>query len=208
MDHFHVSATGHSVNYLPEYIATWRGFFADEQLEVTASVPRPWDGVLDELASGEANAVLGGIWVPAMHLGRSTPYVAFAQVAARAPLAIVGREDANAFTWSAMARGVIAMKGSNGASVGLYIKMLLRENGIDPTAVKYIQDLDGALLSKLFSGGMADYVVIDYPAALALEAAGGGRIVAQGAPEAIVRSPNKSHTARFLRDFLRTRGTP
>ena len=37
---------------------------------------------------------------------------------------------------------------------------------------------------------------------------GGGRIVAQGAPEAIVRSPNKSHTARFLRDFLRTRGTP
>jgi excinuclease ABC subunit A len=37
---------------------------------------------------------------------------------------------------------------------------------------------------------------------------GGGRIVAQGAPEALVRSPNKSHTARFLRDFLRTRGTP
>jgi excinuclease ABC subunit A len=37
---------------------------------------------------------------------------------------------------------------------------------------------------------------------------GGGRIVAQGAPEAIVRSPHKSHTARFLGDFLRTRGTP
>jgi excinuclease ABC subunit A len=35
---------------------------------------------------------------------------------------------------------------------------------------------------------------------------GGGRIVAQGAPEAIVRKPNKSHTARILGDFLLARG--
>jgi excinuclease ABC subunit A len=35
---------------------------------------------------------------------------------------------------------------------------------------------------------------------------GGGRIVAQGTPEAIVRKPNKSHTARILGDFLADRG--
>jgi excinuclease ABC subunit A len=35
---------------------------------------------------------------------------------------------------------------------------------------------------------------------------GGGRIVAQGAPEAIVRKPNKSHTARILGEFLSERG--
>jgi excinuclease ABC subunit A len=35
---------------------------------------------------------------------------------------------------------------------------------------------------------------------------GGGRIVAQGVPEAIVRKPNKSHTARILGDFLAERG--
>jgi excinuclease ABC subunit A len=35
---------------------------------------------------------------------------------------------------------------------------------------------------------------------------GGGRIVAQGAPEAIVRKPNKSHTARILGEFLVERG--
>ncbi|MEA3197820.1 MAG: excinuclease subunit, partial [Gammaproteobacteria bacterium] len=34
----------------------------------------------------------------------------------------------------------------------------------------------------------------------------GGRIVAQGAPEAIVRKPNKSHTAKILDQFLRERG--
>jgi excinuclease ABC subunit A len=35
---------------------------------------------------------------------------------------------------------------------------------------------------------------------------GGGRIVAQGAPDAIVRKPNKSHTARILGEFLLDRG--
>jgi excinuclease ABC subunit A len=35
---------------------------------------------------------------------------------------------------------------------------------------------------------------------------GGGRIVAQGAPEAIIRKPNKSHTAKILGDFLMERG--
>jgi excinuclease ABC subunit A len=34
---------------------------------------------------------------------------------------------------------------------------------------------------------------------------GGGRIVAQGTPDAIVRKPNKSHTALILREFLAER---
>ena len=35
---------------------------------------------------------------------------------------------------------------------------------------------------------------------------GGGRVVAQGAPETIVRKPNKSHTAKILGRFLAERG--
>jgi excinuclease ABC subunit A len=35
---------------------------------------------------------------------------------------------------------------------------------------------------------------------------GGGRIVAQGSPEAIARKPNKSHTAKILGEFLAERG--
>ena len=70
MQHFKISATGHSVNYLPEYVASWQGFFAAEGLAVSADVPNPWDLVLADLASGKANAALGGIWVPAMHFGR------------------------------------------------------------------------------------------------------------------------------------------
>jgi NitT/TauT family transport system substrate-binding protein len=178
MQRFRVSATGHSVNYLPEYVAVWQGFFADEGLDVSATVPNPWDLVLDELGSGEADAVLGGIWVPSMHLGRGTRYTPFAQVSARAPLAIVGREKAEDFDWSALPGKVISMKGSNGASIGLFTKLVLKEHGVDPRSVGFVQDLDGLILSRVFAGGMGDYLVIDYPSALALEAAGRGHVVA------------------------------
>jgi excinuclease ABC subunit A len=35
---------------------------------------------------------------------------------------------------------------------------------------------------------------------------GGGRLVAQGAPETIIGKARKSHTARFLSEFIATRG--
>ena len=35
---------------------------------------------------------------------------------------------------------------------------------------------------------------------------GGGRVVAQGMPDAIVRKPGNSHTAKILGDFLEERG--
>ncbi|MFB9948188.1 ABC transporter substrate-binding protein [Rhizobium puerariae] len=178
MQNFHVSATGHSLNYLPEYVAVWQGFFEEEGLDVTASVPAPWDLVLSDIGSGKAAAALGGIWVPSMFHGRGKRYVPFAQVAARAPLAIVGREKPVDFDWGAMPGKAISMKGSNGASVGLFVKLVLREHGVDPLTVHFVQDLDGKMLSDLFVGGMGDYLVIDYPSALALEAAGGGHVVA------------------------------
>src|SRR5262249_7071557 len=118
MQNFHVTATGHSLNYLPEYVAVWQGFFAEEGLTVTASVPSPWDLVLSDIGEGKADAALGGIWVPSMFHGRGQRYTPFAQVAARAPLAIIGRETPADFSWEAMRGRTVAMKGSNGASVG------------------------------------------------------------------------------------------
>jgi excinuclease ABC subunit A len=35
----------------------------------------------------------------------------------------------------------------------------------------------------------------------------GGRMVAQGSPEAVAKNSDRSHTARILADFLRERGT-
>ena len=60
MQTFHISATGHSLNYLPEYVAVDQGFFEEEGLRVTAEVPSPWDRVLDDIGTGKAQAALGG----------------------------------------------------------------------------------------------------------------------------------------------------
>ncbi|EON97721.1 putative abc-type nitrate sulfonate bicarbonate transport periplasmic component protein [Phaeoacremonium minimum UCRPA7] len=171
IERFHVSATGHSLNYLPEYIAQRHGFFAEQGLEVTVSVPSPWDRVLNELADGTAAAALGGVWVPSMYYGRVKNYTAFAQVANRAPLALVGRRrEGEGFKLADTIGRTVLMKGSNGASVGLFFKMLLRENGIDPKAVEFIQDLDGAMLGSLFAGGMGDFLLVDNLSARALVA--------------------------------------
>lgn len=177
MEHFHVTATGHSLNYLPEYIAHRHGYFYEQGLEVTVSRPRPWDRVLDELADGTADAALGGIWVPSMYHGRVRSYTAFAQVVNRAPLALVGRgHAAKRFTLADTVGRTVLMKGSNGASVGLFFKMLLREKGIGPQSVHYVQDLDGAMLGDLFAGGMGDYLVIDNLSARALVARHPGEV--------------------------------
>ncbi|TPX09374.1 uncharacterized protein E0L32_009418 [Thyridium curvatum] len=173
LERFHVSATGHSLNYLPEYIAARHGFFREQGLQVTVSVPNPWDLVLKELADGTAAAALGGIWVPSMYRGRVRQYTAFAQVANRAPLALVGRgpHAGRGFRFTDDVAGrTVLMKGSNGASVGLFFKMLLREAGVDPKAVDYVQDLDGKMLGELFAGGMGDYLLIDNLSARALVA--------------------------------------
>ncbi|KAI1370793.1 periplasmic binding protein-like II [Hypoxylon crocopeplum] len=165
---FHVAATGHSLNYLPEYIANRRGFFKEQGLEVTVSVPRPWDLVLDELADGTADAALGGIWVPSMYRNRVKEYTVFAQLSNRAPLALVTRGETDGFKVADMAGRTVLMKSGNGASVGLFLKMLLRENGVDPKSVDYIQDLDGVMLGNLFQGGMGDYFFTDNVSARAM----------------------------------------
>lgn len=161
MQNFHVSATGHSLNYLPEFIAQRHGFFAEQGLDVTVTVPNPWDLVLDELESGTAQAALGGIWVPSMYRNRSNSYTAFAQASNRCPLALVKRGSSEGFHISETVGKTILMKSGNGASVGLFFKMMLRESRIDPNSLNFVQDLDGKMLAKLFEGGMGDYFVVD-----------------------------------------------
>lgn len=154
MERFHISATGHSLNYLPEYIAQRHNLFAEQGLNVSVSVPSPWDLVLEELANKTASAALGGIWVPSMFRNRVKNYTAFAQVANRCPLAILKRGSATGFELFEVIGRTVLMKSCNGASVGLFVKMFLRKSGIDPNEVHFVQDLDGKMLANLFEGGM------------------------------------------------------
>jgi NitT/TauT family transport system substrate-binding protein len=168
MQRFNLTATGYNLNYLPEYIALRHGFFREQNLDVTVKIPVPWDGVLDSLGDGTADMALGGIWVPTMYRDRVQNYTVFAQIANRCPLAILARSDAVDFSLADVAGKTVLMKSGGGASVGLFFKMLLRENGIDARSVDYIQDLDGVMLGNLFQGGMGDYFVTDNLSARAM----------------------------------------
>lgn len=170
MEKFNLTATGYNLNYLPEYIALRHGFFREQGLDVTVEIPTPWDGVLDKLADGTADMALGGIWVPSMYRDRVEHYTVFAQIANRAPLAIVKRGPVGDFKLADVAGKTVLMKSGGGASVGLYFKMLLRENAVDPRSVDYIQDLDGVMLGNLFQGGMGDYFITDNLSARAMAA--------------------------------------
>jgi len=161
MQPFNLTATGYNLNYLPEYIALRHGFFREQELDVNVKIPSPWDGVLEELAEGRAELALGGAWVPSMYCGRVQDYTIFAQIANRCPLAIIRRTSSTEFKLADMLGRTVLMKSIGGASVGLFFKMLLRENGVDPRQVDYIQDLDGLMLGNLFQGGMGDYFVTD-----------------------------------------------
>lgn len=164
MQPFHLTATGYNLNYLPEYIALRHGFFSEQNLDVSVKIPNPWDGVLDELAESRAELALGGAWVPSMYRDRVQDYTILGQIANRCPLAIIRRTSTGSsaeFKLDDMVGRTVLMKSIGGASVGLFFKMLLRENRIDPRQVDYIQDLDGLMLGNLFQGGMGDYFITD-----------------------------------------------
>lgn len=160
---YQLTATGYNLNYLPEYIALRHGFFREQGLDVTVKIPAPWDGVLTELAEDRADLALGGAWVPSMYRNRVQQYTIFGQIANRCPLAIIRRTAASSrpFKPADLVAKTVLMKSIGGASVGLFMKMFLQENGVDFREVNYVQDLDGKMLGDLFQGGMGDYFVTD-----------------------------------------------
>jgi NitT/TauT family transport system substrate-binding protein len=172
-----VSATSHWPNYLPEYVAADLGFFADEGLEFRRWAPEDWTRVLGDLDSGEADAVLGGLWVPAMYHGRGREHRAFAVLNARNPKAFVMRSPAPGFTVADLAGRTVLAPGAGSAAYYIHTAGLLRRAGVDPTEVTFIRDLSAGILTELFLGGAGDVLITDVFNAVALERAGKAHIV-------------------------------
>jgi excinuclease ABC subunit A len=101
----------------------------------------------------------------------------------------------------------------NASREGLHTLYVLDE----PTVGLHMADVEKLIrvLHRLVNAGNT-VVVIEHNLDVMAEAdwivdlgpeggTGGGRVVAQGSPEAIVKRPGKSHTAKILGDFLRER---
>jgi NitT/TauT family transport system substrate-binding protein len=169
-----ISATGHGINYLPEYHASATGGFARRGLEVSAWAQNPWTGVLDDLQDGAAEIALGGIWVPAMFAGHGRELVAVGQLNGRFPMAVVTREPVDSFDWSWMTGRTVLVPGVGGTAPYEFTAGLMREGGVDPGGVKFVRDLSTALLREFFENGLGDAMVADPLTATELRLRGHG----------------------------------
>lgn len=167
MQKLQIAATGHSLNYLPEYVAVEQGYFEQEGVEVDAIVPEPWDKVIDEIEDSTSHFALGGIWVPSMYHGHGKTLVPFAQLSARCPMTIVGREN-KPLKFEELKGSTILVPGGNGSSPGIFLELLLEEHGVALDSVNMARSLSGKMMKELFVGGLGDYLMIDPISALRL----------------------------------------
>ncbi|SFS65304.1 ABC transporter substrate-binding protein [Saccharopolyspora flava] len=177
MDALRISATANGLNYLPEYLADTTGLFRDAGLAVTARACDPWTGVLDDLASGEADLALGGLWVPGMYAGSSRELTVVCQLNHQAPKAIVHRGAPESFTLGDLGGKVVLAPGIGGSAPYAVTAGLIRESGADPDDVTFLRDLSTPMMVELFAAGLGDAIVLDLVTALEVEATGQGRIV-------------------------------
>ncbi len=177
MDTLKIAATANGVNYLPEYLADAAGLFTDAGLVVEATPKDPWTGVLDDLASGEADLALGGLWVPAMFSGSSRELTVVCQLNHQFPMAILLRESQTDVQLSDLRGKTLLAPGAGGSAPFAFTAGLIRESGTDPAEVRFIRDLSTAMAVELYQAGLGDGVIADLGTASELQAAGFGTIV-------------------------------
>lgn len=171
-----ISATAHALNYLPQYYADREGLFAARELSVVATACDPWTGVLDDLATGAADVVLGGLWVPAMYAQGPRKLVVFAQVNHQFPKALVTRTPRPDFAWSELVGKTVLAPGIGGSAPYAFTAGLIREAGVDPAAITFLRDLSTPMFVEMFEAGLGEAIVTDLVAAEAMQSKGTGYI--------------------------------
>lgn len=160
MDIYKISATGLSINYMPQYVAEKLGYFRDVDIEVETSVPSSWTKVLKDINSGTHHAVCGGIWVPSMYISHGVQeYLAFAKISSRCPYKLVSREYRENFMWKDLENKTVLIPCDGGASAYIYLVGRLKDEGVDISKIRFIHDFVEEMLSECFSlGTMGDFI--------------------------------------------------
>ena len=174
---FKISATGLSINYMPEYLAQELGYYAEEGLEVSSYVPSPWTKVLTDINSGEYQAVVGGICCPLIYKRRVKSYFAFAKVTSRCPMSLLSREPIENFKWSDLEGRKVLTSGGNGASPGLFLAGVASEGRADVSKINFVHDFTIDMLQELFVGGFGDVIMMKSDLAAQLETQGKGHVL-------------------------------
>lgn len=177
LDRFHISATGLSMNYMPEYLGVELGYFEQLGLKVTSYVPKPWTTVLTDIDKNQAEAVVGGIWCPLIYKRRVKSYYAFAKVTSPCPMSLLSHKPIENFKWSDLEGKKVLTSGGNGASPGLFLAGVAAEGGADVSKIHFVHDFTIAMLMELFRGGFGDVIMMKSDLAAQMEAEGKGYVL-------------------------------
>jgi len=169
-DRIRVTPSAPAPNYAPAYLAEDLGFFTQEDLDVDATVyagpGASW--LADNLLAGKADIALGGIWIPLMYRARIAAFTIFAMVCNRNPQVVMSRAPIGQFTWKDMYDKKFLLPMS-ATSQWMFLEGVMLEDKADRERIKFIRDLDGATMARLWSAGFGDFYLTKPPESEAFE---------------------------------------
>ena len=175
-----LNEVAHSVFYAPLYVAIEKGYFKDENIDLTLVTGFGADKTMTAVISGEADiGFMGSEASVYMYSEGASDYVVnFAQLTQRAGNFLVARQDNEHFQWTDL-KGKTVLGGRKGGMPEMVFEYILKENGIDPEKdLTIIQNIDFGSTAPAFADGRGDFTIEFEPGATSLESEGKGHVIA------------------------------
>ena len=175
-----LNEVAHSVFYAPLYVAIEKGYFKDENIDLTLVTGFGADKTMTAVISGEADiGFMGSEASVYMYSEGASDYVVnFAQLTQRAGNFLVARQDNEHFQWADL-KGKTVLGGRKGGMPEMVFEYILKENGIDPEKdLTIIQNTDFGSTAPAFADGRGDFTIEFEPGATSLESEGKGHVIA------------------------------
>lgn len=175
-----LNEVAHSVFYAPLYVAIEKGYFKDENIDLTLVTGFEADKTMTAVISGEADiGFMGSEASVYMYSEGASDYVVnFAQLTQRAGNFLVARQDNEHFQWADL-KGKTVLGGRKGGMPEMVFEYILKENGIDPEKdLTIIQNIDFGSTAPAFADGRGDFTIEFEPGATSLESEGKGHVIA------------------------------
>ena len=175
-----LNEVAHSVFYAPLYVAIEKGYFKDENIDLTLVTGFGADKTMTAVISGEADiGFMGSEASVYMYSEGASDYVVnFAQLTQRAGNFLVARQDNEHFQWADL-KGKTVLGGRKGGMPEMVFEYILKENGIDPEKdLTIIQNIDFGSTAPAFADVRGDFTIEFEPGATSLESEGKGHVIA------------------------------